>query len=177
MATTVLTQNKGPGTEAHFWNPPRSFAGRPCRPPPPAKQFSGRLISVTRGASRIVEVYHILWRHQHTCQQSDPSGHPQKSCQRIWRHRAVTARPAASTQPGTMGWMGARCGLGCRQQYPACILCWTRSCPMSSEYPSAGATHCDRLPQHPSLPSKKRTLSVILYPGPHEMHAPFACSP
>ena len=37
-ATSVLTQNKGPGTEAHFWNappPPPSFAGRPCHPPPP----------------------------------------------------------------------------------------------------------------------------------------------
>ena len=29
-----LNQNKGPGTEAHFWNPPPSFARRPCHPPP-----------------------------------------------------------------------------------------------------------------------------------------------
>ena len=35
VATSVLTQNKGPGTEAHFWNPPPpSFAGRPCHPHP-----------------------------------------------------------------------------------------------------------------------------------------------
>ena len=34
VATTVLAQNKGPGTEAHFRNPPSSFAGRPCHPPP-----------------------------------------------------------------------------------------------------------------------------------------------
>ena len=45
VATTVLTQNKGPGTEAHFWNPPPLLcrAPMPSPPPPtPAKQFSGR---------------------------------------------------------------------------------------------------------------------------------------
>ena len=49
VATSVLTQNKGPGTEAHFWSPPPppSFAGRPCHPPP-AKQFSGRLCWTSR---------------------------------------------------------------------------------------------------------------------------------
>ena len=39
----VLTQNKGPGTEAHFWNPPLLLRRAPMpSPPPPAKQFSGR---------------------------------------------------------------------------------------------------------------------------------------
>ena len=45
VATSVLTQNKGPGTEAHFWNPPPPLLRRapmPSPPPPPAKQFSGR---------------------------------------------------------------------------------------------------------------------------------------
>ena len=51
VATSVLTQNKGPGTEAHFWNPPPpSFAGRPCHPPP-AKQFSGRPTTVIAGGT------------------------------------------------------------------------------------------------------------------------------
>ena len=43
VPTSVLTQNKGPDTEPHFSNPPPpSFGGRPCHPPPPAEQFSGR---------------------------------------------------------------------------------------------------------------------------------------
>ena len=43
-ATSVLTQNKGPGTEAHFRNapPPPSPGAHAIPPPPPAKQFSGR---------------------------------------------------------------------------------------------------------------------------------------
>ena len=43
--TSALTQNKGPGAEAHFWNPPPPQLRRapmPSPPPPTAKQFSGR---------------------------------------------------------------------------------------------------------------------------------------
>ena len=41
VATSVLTQNKGPGTEAHFWNPPTLLRRAPMPSPRPAKQFSG----------------------------------------------------------------------------------------------------------------------------------------
>ena len=41
VATTVLTQNKGPGTEAYFWNPPTppSPGARAIPPPPPQSNF------------------------------------------------------------------------------------------------------------------------------------------
>ena len=39
VATTVLTQNKGPGTEAHSWNPPRLLRRAPMPSPPPQSNF------------------------------------------------------------------------------------------------------------------------------------------
>ena len=44
VASFVLTQNKGPGTEAHFWNLPPPPSPGAHAIPPPAKQFSGRLM-------------------------------------------------------------------------------------------------------------------------------------
>ena len=41
--TSVLTQNKGPDTEPNFSNPPPSFGGRPCHPPPPPRRAIFRL--------------------------------------------------------------------------------------------------------------------------------------
>ena len=51
-ATSTLTQNKGPGTEAHFWNPPS-----PGSPPPSPKQFSGRPERVHTGACLLVRLH------------------------------------------------------------------------------------------------------------------------
>ena len=50
VATSVLTQNKGPGTEAHFWNPPppSSFAGHPCHPPPRKAIFGPPKVKSTK---------------------------------------------------------------------------------------------------------------------------------
>ena len=41
VATSVLTQNKGPGTEAHFWNPPPPFLRRAPMPSPLCKAIFG----------------------------------------------------------------------------------------------------------------------------------------
>ena len=52
VATSVLTQNKGPGTEAHFWNLPPPLLRRAPMPSPPAKQFSGRHALEGKGPQR-----------------------------------------------------------------------------------------------------------------------------
>ena len=41
VATSVLTQNKGPGTEAHFWNPPPHPSPGAHATPPPHKAIFG----------------------------------------------------------------------------------------------------------------------------------------
>ena len=48
VATTVLTQNKGPGTEAHFWNPPPPSPGAHAIPPPRKAIFGPPCTAVCR---------------------------------------------------------------------------------------------------------------------------------
>ena len=47
VATSVLTQNKGPGTEAHFWNPPPPPSPGTHAIPLPQSNFRAALVQPT----------------------------------------------------------------------------------------------------------------------------------